>query len=127
MTTRLALIFSLLILLLFNTNGIAQYSKLWDFAGGTIDGKNPQGSLTYDGTYLYGTTYQGGSSNYGMIFKIKPDGTGYTQLFSFAGTNSGIQPFYETLLLEGNFLYGMTTAGGIDGLGIIYKIQTDGT
>lgn len=127
MKAKLILIVSLLILVLLSTKGFAQYTKLWDFNGGTIDGMNPQGSLTYDGLFLYGTTYQGGNSNYGIIFKIKPDGTGYTNLFSFAGGSSGISPNYETLLLEGNFLYGMTHAGGSNNKGIIYKIQTDGT
>ena len=62
------------------------YTDLHDFAQSTVDGSGPYGSLLYDGTFLYGTTYQGGAINTGSIFKIKPDGTGFTILHSFSST-----------------------------------------
>ncbi len=105
----------------------AQYTKLWDFAGGSIDGKIPRGSLASDGTYLYGVTTTGGASNYGIIFKIMPDGTNYTKLYDFDGINSGQAPSFEKLLIDGNYLYGMTEGGGLNGKGVIYKIQKNGT
>ena len=39
---------------------LAQYTKLLDFSGPS-NGSHPDGSLFYDGTYLYGTTSDGGA------------------------------------------------------------------
>ena len=116
-----------MLFLLITTSVKAQYTKLWDFAGGVFDGKIPRGSLVSDGTYLFGVTGTGGANNYGIIFKIMPDGTNYTKLFDFDGINSGAGPEFEQLLIVGNYLYGMTSGGGLNGKGVIYKIQKDGT
>ena len=44
---------------------------LWNFNG--ADGALPFGSLILDSAGdLYGTTYQGGSSNAGVVFEITP-------------------------------------------------------
>ena len=43
--------------------------KLLDFAGAT-NGRIPLGSLISDGTFLYGMTAQGGTSEYGVVFKF---------------------------------------------------------
>ena len=40
------------------------------FAGGTDDGAYPEGSLLLAGSMLFGTTYLGGDSNYGVIFSL---------------------------------------------------------
>lgn len=111
------------LLLFLSLIGKAQYTKLLDFSGS--NGKNPYGSLIYDGTYLYGMTYMGGTNDSGVIFKIKPDGTGDTVLFNF-NSNSGAAPTGD-LLLNGSFLYGMTQTGGQNNNGTIFKIKTDGT
>ena len=103
----------------------SSYSKLLDFAG-TSNGSAPQGSLYYDGTFLYGMTSSGGANNFGTIFKIKPDGTGYTLLLSFAGITNGKTP-YGSLISDGTFLYGMTSAGGANSDGAIFEIKPDGT
>jgi uncharacterized repeat protein (TIGR03803 family) len=100
------------------------YVKLLDFAG-TTNGANPEGTLISDGTFLYGTTYAGGSNSYGVIFKIKPDGTGYVKLLDFTGPN-GNEPF-GSLITDGTYLYGMTGVGGANSKGLIYKIKPDGT
>ncbi len=121
------LTFVLILFLLITTSGKAQYAKLWDFAGGVFDGKYSQGSLASDGNYLYGVTKQGGINDMGTIFKIMPNGTNYTKLFDFDGANSGQGPTFEKLLIDGNYLYGFTSAGGLNSKGVIYKIQKDGT
>jgi len=59
--------------------------------------------LISDGTYLYGMTQQGGDDNKGVVFKIKLDGTSYTKLLDFDGTN-GETP-YGSLVSDGSFLY----------------------
>ena len=106
------------------------YSTIYSFKSAT-DGANPYGSLVSDGTFLYGMTQAGGISNFGTIFKIKQDGSGYSKLLDFTG-NNGYNP-YGSLLYEGGILYGMTYYGGtgtcnfVVGCGVIFKIKTDGT
>lgn len=101
------------------------YAKLHDF-GGSSDGRQPRGSLMYDGTFLYGTTLQGGVSDMGVIFKIKPDGTGFLKLLDFSGASNGKLP-HGSLIMDGTFLYGMTVQGGTYDLGVIFKIKPDGS
>jgi len=101
------------------------FAKLFDFAGGT-NGSNPVGDLITDGTFLYGMTYQGGTSNLGTVYKIKPDGTGFVKLLDFAGATNGYYP-KASLISDGTFLYGMTYGGGVNGFGTVFKIMPDGT
>jgi uncharacterized repeat protein (TIGR03803 family) len=72
---------------------------------------------------LYGTTYQGGASNQGTVFRLTPNGT-ETLLHSFAGGPSdGAMPEFGHLLMDnaGN-LYGVTEEGGSSRLGVVYKL-----
>ncbi|MHB8260217.1 MAG: choice-of-anchor tandem repeat GloVer-containing protein [Bacteroidia bacterium] len=112
-------------ILALTINANAQYTKLLDFDS-AANGAYPYGSLISDGTFLYGMTYQGGSHNKGVVFKIKPNGTEYANLFDFDGASNGAYP-YGNLISVGNFLYGTTFFGGANGDGTIFKIKPDGT
>ena len=101
------------------------YTKLIDFSG-VLNGRHPYGSLISDGTFLYGMTSSGGTSDSGTVFKILPNGTGYLKLMDFAGSSSGKWP-YGSLFYDGTFLYGMTQGGGTSGMGTMFKIKPDGT
>src|SRR5271157_2921669 len=65
-------------------------------------GYNPRAPLIQapDNT-LYGTTQSGGTAGSGVVFKIHPDGTGYTVLWNFSGGNDGGNP-YAGLILSGS-------------------------
>lgn len=104
----------------------AQFTKLQDL-GDTQNGMNPYGALVTDGSYFYGMTSSGGANNLGTIYKVKPDGSGYTKLLDFDGTNG--QSPYGALLYDSKnqTLYGMANGGGANGSGLIFKIQSDGT
>lgn len=104
-------------------NCSAQYLKICSLT--PFNGQYPKGSLISDGTYLYGMASFGGANNDGDIFKIKPDGTGYTKLHTFSNTN-GQWPTGSLVLVD-SFLYGMTTDGVTPGDGVIFKIKPDGT
>lgn len=95
------------------------YEKLLDFDG-INNGSYPYGSLLSDGIFLYGMTANGGTSNLGTIFRIKTDGSGYIKLVDFDGEAKGSEP-HGSLISDGTFLYGMTSTGGIKGLGTIFK------
>ncbi len=102
-----------------------RFSKLLDFTG-TKNGKYPVGSLISDGTFLYGMTYYGGTTDLGTLFKILPDGTGFSKLLDFTGETNGSSP-YGSLISDGTFLYGMTFKGGTNDLGTLFKIMPNGT
>lgn len=103
---------------------------LHSFSGYPNDGKLPIGFLAQgnDGT-LYGTTYLGGSKNWGVVFKISPTGKGYTVLHNFdrnADINEGINPLAGMALgIDGN-LYGTTGGGGKQNSGALFRITPAG-
>jgi uncharacterized repeat protein (TIGR03803 family) len=100
----------------------AQYADLFDFSG--KDGVNPEGSLIYDGKFLYGICY-GGVNNDGVIFRIKPDGTGDTNLHNLDSLDGKVP--LGTLFTDGNYLYGVTQQGGIKNNGVVFRIKPNGT
>lgn len=108
----------------FCTIANAQYTKLFDFTG-SATGSAPFGSLISDGTFLYGMTRFGGTSNTGTIFKINIDGTGYVKLKDLDSA-SGYYP-EGSLISDGTFLYGMASRGGINNAGVIFKMNANGT
>ena len=102
------------------------YTKLHDFDYAT-EGTLSQASLVSgsDGA-LYGTTGMGGALNQGTVFRITEDGSSFTTLHHFDGTNGGSS--YQTRLVRGSdALYGTTTYGGAAGVGVIFKISEDGS
>jgi uncharacterized repeat protein (TIGR03803 family) len=110
------------------TNGTG-YTDLLNFNDTiTPKGANPQGSLILSGNTLYGMTFDGGANEDGVIFSLKTDGTGYTDLVDFNDTMApmGSGPF-GSLILSGTTLYGLTTGGGSHGSGVIFSVQTNGT
>ncbi len=100
------------------------YMSLHDF-NALVTGNGPYGTLISDGVFLYGTTYGGGIYDKGTVFKIMPDGTEFTSLYSFDEL-TGRNP-WGNLLSDGNFMYGMTYNGGNYGVGVIFKIKPDGS
>src|SRR4030066_86576 len=90
----------------------------------SLNGKWSSNSLVSDNTFLYGMTTWGGTNDMGVIFKIMPDGTGYSKLLDFSGTANGSYPG-GALIYDGTYLYG-TTRGGGAGVGTIFRINPDG-
>lgn len=102
-----------------------QFTNLYSFTGG-VDGGNPRGGLVQgmDGAF-YGTTYSGGMSGNGTVFRLTAGGVLHT-LLSFNFTN-GAQPS-ATLIQGGDgLLYGSTEAGGLGGAGTVFALTTDGS
>jgi uncharacterized repeat protein (TIGR03803 family) len=79
-----------------------------------------------DGNF-YGTTQNGGNtacdSGCGTIFKITPNGKLTT--FKFNGTN-GSQPYAGLVQAANGDFYGVTTTGGTDNLGTVFKFTPKG-
>ena len=109
-----------------NTDGTG-YTKLHEFNYQINDGSQSYGSLLLgkDGN-LYGITSYGGSFFQGIVFSINTNGSAYTKLFDFNGTNA-YAPIGSLIQLEDASLCGITSSGGANGSGIIFSIHTDGT
>jgi len=106
-----------------NTNGTG-YAILHWFTN-SPDGYSPQSDLVLSGGTLYGTTVTGGTNNFGTIFSINTNGTGYSILHSFTNVPDGNYP-YGSLILNSGILYGTTGGGGTNATGAIYAINTTG-
>jgi uncharacterized repeat protein (TIGR03803 family) len=82
--------------------------------------------LILSGNTLYGTTWRGGTGkDWGTVFSVNTDGTGFTTLYSFTGGDDGANP-RAGLILSGNTLYGTTSDRGSGGDGTAFKVNTDG-
>jgi uncharacterized repeat protein (TIGR03803 family) len=113
-----------------NTNG-TNFSVLYSFAGGTNDGAFPNEGVVVGGsTLLYGTTSEGGSNDLGIVFACNTALTNnaLTILHHFGGADNddGDSPT-GPLALDGSTLYGVTTYGGADDMGTVFKVGIDGT
>lgn len=99
---------------------------LHSFGDIAYDGSGPTTALLFDGTWLYGMTNQGGSLGSGTIYKVKPDGTGYSKLIEFPTAANEMFP-EGALVTDGCFLYGITHYGGSGNGGVVFKIKHDGS
>jgi uncharacterized repeat protein (TIGR03803 family) len=100
-----------------NTNG-GNFTLLRSFDNQT-DGHEPWGDLVISGSTLYGTTLT-------SVFKVGTDGNDFAVLKWFTSWSDGAQP-ESTLVLSGTTLYGTTLAGGTNGGGTVFKVNTDGS
>ena len=100
-------------------------SVIYSFTGGN-DGGHPQDALAQgaDGN-LYGTTFDGGGTDNGTIFKITTNGF-LTGLVSLDGPNGDLPYSGLTPGTDGNF-YGTTYQGGTSGRGTVYKMTPGGS
>ena len=87
------------------------------------NGANPYAGLTSDAAgNLYGTTYQGGASNLGTVFKVAANTHVLTTLATFNNTN-GASPYAGLVVDNVGNLFGATYHGGSGGLGTIFQVS----
>jgi uncharacterized repeat protein (TIGR03803 family) len=122
---------ALTIIMLVTTAGAAAQTPtvLHSFTG--PDGISPILGLTMDSAgNLYGVASEGGSSNNGTVFELKP-GTGgtwtETTLYSFNGAPEGSTPLGTPVLDSAGNLFGTTKLGGSHGVGTVYEVTKSGT
>jgi uncharacterized repeat protein (TIGR03803 family) len=127
MNRRLHFAFVVAVSLILASGLSAQTEQtLYSFTG-AADGANPLSSLVMDSAgNLYGTAWLGGAYGAGDVFELSPStGGGWTEsvLYSFTGGADGANPFTADLIFDkaGN-LYGTTTGGGAQGLGVVFEL-----
>jgi uncharacterized repeat protein (TIGR03803 family) len=112
-------------------------TTLWQFGSlpNNVDGKQPMTALALgnDGSF-FGTTFHGGTNNFGTIFRITSDGS-LTPLWQFGSLpRTGSLPTmadggYPNALIQGsdgNF-YGTAQIGGTNVCGTAFRITPAGT
>lgn len=105
------------------------YSRLRSLGAVRGDAAGPESSLIegLDG-WLYGTSFSGGTSDKGAVFKISKDGSSYFVLHNFLGSPSdGERPMAKLLEGPDGRLYGTTSKGGPFRAGTVFTLTKDGT
>jgi uncharacterized repeat protein (TIGR03803 family) len=110
----------------FKLDSSGSETVLHSFTNAGSDGAYPFAGLVMDTAgNLYGTTVQGGASNYGTVFKLDPFGT-ETLLHSFAYSD-GAAPVAGLVIDPARNLYGTAHGGGPSGNGVVFKLDPSGT
>jgi uncharacterized repeat protein (TIGR03803 family) len=108
--------------------GATQANALYSF-GGSPDGNYPAANLVFDSAgNLYGTTVQGGTAGYGVVFELKPTNGGWSEtiLYDFcqkSGCIDGATPFASLVVDSAGNLYGTTYGGGEYGYGTAFRLS----
>ena len=101
---------------------------LYSFQG-TNDGGAPYSGLIFDNAgNLYGTATARGAFGQGVVFKLSPSGSGWTEsvLYAFQGGNDGGQPTAGLIFDNAGNLYGAAESWGSGGGGTVFELSPSG-
>ncbi len=117
----------------FNTTTLA-FTLLHSFSGG-LDGRLPKGTTLDSAGNLYGNTYLGGLTGYGLVYKIDANHN-YSVLYNFRGGSDGGYPLGNIARDSSGNIYGAAFAGGASqsyfgcessgGCGVVFKVSPSG-
>jgi uncharacterized repeat protein (TIGR03803 family) len=110
----------------YKVDATGHETVLHSFAGGA-DGENPDSGVIRDPAgNFYGTTYLGGVSNWGVLYRLSASGH-ETILHTFTGGADGSYPEAGVILDSSGNVYGTTSSGGgtSDG-GVVYEVDSAG-
>jgi uncharacterized repeat protein (TIGR03803 family) len=100
--------------------GSGTIHTLATFSGAT--GQQPYGGVIMDGIgNLYGTTWKGGTYNYGTVFELAKGSGTVATLASFNG-NNGLHPGNSLTMDGSGNLYGTAQGGNAGGYGTIFEL-----
>ncbi len=115
----------LLPFLTLSAHAQTNYQQILSFGPSLASGSSPRGQLLDGGDgFLYGTTYSGGLSNRGTVFRTARNGSSYAVLWNFS---TNYFPYAGLVKGGDGALYGTTSAGGRLGGGVVFKINQDGS
>lgn len=101
----------------------------WEYEfNGSSDGKVPMGNFIIDSKgLLYGTTFQGGANNSGIIYSFNPSTKVFSKLGDFKDTVSGSNPTGQLNLTKQGIIIGLTNYGGKYQGGTIFNFNPKDT
>jgi uncharacterized repeat protein (TIGR03803 family) len=111
---------------LFEARGVWVEKPIYAFTGGKA-GEYPYNGVAIDKSgVLYGTAYQGGANNYGVVYRLteaKNKTWTHLTLYSFAsGANDGAYPYGGVTLDTKGDIFGTTYQGGEDNAGSVFEL-----
>ena len=113
----------------FKLSPSGMFTLLHNFGTGGAGGARPYAGLARDSAgNLYGTTFSGGASNAGAVFKLD-NKDNFSVLYSFTGKADGGGPLAPLILDPAGNLYGTTFDGGSPSCGdcgVVFKLDTKG-
>ena len=110
------------------TRNGGSYDVVRSFTGSGGDGAVLYAGLIEDSQgALYGTTWGGGSTTEGTLFKLDKDGTGYSVLHNFTAGGDGATPYAPLIEGSNGALYGTTWDGGGASQGIVFVMGKEGS
>ena len=95
------------------------FIKKVDFNG--TNGSGSYGNLIEVLGKLYGLSEGGGANGLGVLYEYNLTTGNSTPLFSFDGANTGSGPQGSLFKASNGKLYGMTAAGGANGVGVLFE------
>jgi hypothetical protein len=101
---------------------------LYNFYSYAGDGIWPEAGIVIDDSgVLYGTTFEGGTYNYGTVFSLTPPtspGGAWTEtiLYNFTGGSDGGRPAASVVIGRHGVLYGTAGEGGT-GNGVVFSLE----
>ena len=102
----------------------SNFTIIYSFGTKVDEARQPSAGLVEDGDgSLLGTPFAGGAANFGTVFKIGKDGSGYQTLHDFvAGSGDGMRS--RSVLTPGapGVYYSATLSGGRNGYGVVYQL-----
>jgi uncharacterized repeat protein (TIGR03803 family) len=116
----------------------AASEKLIHVFTGQSGGGQPDAGLTSDGAgNFYGTTFVGGSHNWGVVYRLSHTASGWTEtvLYNFKGGSSdGGNPSGQLVVDAAGNIYGSTLSGGRGygvnhepGYGVVFELSPSGS
>jgi uncharacterized repeat protein (TIGR03803 family) len=90
----------------------------------------PSGGVVLDGKgNIYGTTQQGGTFDYGTVYKVSPEKGGSwkkTTIYNFMEQGDGAYPTAPLMIDANGNLFGTTFFGGKDFYGVVFELSPSG-
>jgi uncharacterized repeat protein (TIGR03803 family) len=96
-------------------------TKKYDFDNIASGGKPECTLMQATNGKLYGMTVTGGSNDYGVLFEFDITTFNFNKLFDFNGNDKGGNPHGSLIQAKNGKLYGMTSSGGVDDLGVLFE------
>lgn len=109
----------------YKLDATGHQTVLHSFTGGTDGGYPNAGVIGDTAGNLYGTTEEGGTSGFGVVYKLNASGQ-FTVLHSFTGGTDGRFPVAGVILDSAGNLYGTTIYGGATGGGVVFMLTPAG-
>jgi len=110
----------------FQIDSAGNFMTIYSFTNG-LDGSDPYAGVVQgsDG-YFYGTTFYGGASNLGTLYKVSMTGD-FVPLHQF-GANSNDGAYVDSGLILGSTgdFFGTTYGGGTNGDGTVFRLNSSG-